>query len=143
MVDSVSRARRSQIMSLIPVRDTTPERVVKRALWAAGFRYGRSRSRKLPGSPDLVFPALRAVVFVHGCFWHGHLCSLGRTPKTNTEFWTAKIAGNRERDARVTNQLRKDGWRVITIWECCLPDGIRQAKRTLLRYRAAIRRQLV
>lgn len=138
MVDSVSKARRSEIMSLIPVRDSAPERAVKRALWAAGFRYGTSKKRKLPGSPDLVFPSLRAVVFVHGCFWHGHQCPLGRTPKSNQEFWLTKVATNRARDLRVVRALRRDDWRVITIWECSLADGIRKTVRALSRFRDEI-----
>jgi DNA mismatch endonuclease, patch repair protein len=118
-------------MSLIPVRDTAPEQAVKRALWAAGFRYARSKNWKLPGSPDLIFPSLGAVVFVHGCFWHGHLCPLGRTPKSNQAFWVSKISANRARDLRVIRALRALGWRVITIWECSLADGTRRAMRAL------------
>lgn len=122
-------------MSLIPVRDTTPERAVKRAIWAAGFRYARSSNWKLPGSPDLIFPSLGAVIFVHGCFWHGHQCPLGRTPKSNQQFWVDKITANRARDLRVIRQLRAQGWKVAVVWECALADGIRRALQVLLKLR--------
>ena len=137
MVDSVSPERRSAIMAAIKGRDTKPELAVKRALWSMGFRYGRSRRRRLPGSPDLVFPSLKAVVFVHGCFWHGHQCPLARVPKINTAFWLQKIETNGARDRRVSRHLRRQGWHVLTVWECSLETGVRRVVAALTRLRAA------
>lgn len=106
-------------MSGIRGKDTKPELLVRRALHAAGFRY-RLHERTLPGKPDMVFPKYSAVVFVHGCFWHGHDCHLFRMPSTRTEFWQAKISGNVARDVRAITLLRETGWRVGTVWECAL-----------------------
>lgn len=107
-------------MRAVRSRDTTPERMVRR--WAHGwgyrFRLGR---RDLPGTPDLVFPRLNAVVFVHGCFWHRHRCPAGQsTPATRQEYWLAKFAGNVARDRRHAAALRRLGWRVLIVWECQL-----------------------
>lgn len=105
-------------MARIRGKDTKPEFIVRRALHAIGYRY-RLHVRGMPGSPDLVFPARRKVVFIHGCFWHAHDCSHGlRRPGTNVEFWNAKAIANRERDARKVRQLREAGWDVETVWEC-------------------------
>lgn len=96
---------------------------VRRALHAAGFRF-RLHRKDLPGSPDLTFPGLRKVIFVHGCFWHGHDCARGaRVPKTNTAFWVAKIARNQARDERNRLELERAGWRVMVIWECATRDA--------------------
>ncbi|MBX9708394.1 MAG: very short patch repair endonuclease [Caulobacteraceae bacterium] len=106
-------------MSRIRNRDTKPELQLRRALHAAGFRY-RLHDRRLPGSPDLVLPSRTAVVFVHGCFWHGHDCALGVIPNTRTEFWETKIRANKARDAAAETSLLEAGWRVLTVWECAL-----------------------
>lgn len=106
-------------MSRIRSRDTKPELQLRRALHAAGFRY-RLHDRSLPGTPDLVLPAKRAVVFVHGCFWHGHDCALGVTPGTRTDFWEEKIGRNQARDEIAHAALLAAGWRVLTVWECAL-----------------------
>jgi len=119
MTDTLSPLARSLRMSLINSKDTKPELVVRKAVWAAGFRY-RLHGKGLPGKPDLVFPSLRTVVFVHGCYWHGHSCQKGRIPKQNSEFWKSKFETNRARDRRNTSILRRNGWSVITIWECSL-----------------------
>lgn len=119
MADIVSAHVRSRMMSGIRGKDTKPELLVRRALHAAGFRY-RLHERTLPGKPDMVFPKYSAVVFIHGCFWHGHDCHLFRMPSTRTEFWQAKISGNVARDVRATALLRETGWRVGTVWECAL-----------------------
>lgn len=109
---------RSENMSRIRGKDTQPEMMVRRAFWAAGLRY-RLHDRRLPGSPDLVFPGRRTVVFIHGCFWHCHDgCSNFRIPKTRTEWWTEKLARNKARDVDVRAKLKAAGWRVIVIWEC-------------------------
>ena len=99
--------------------DTKPEMIIRRGLHALGWRY-RLHVRGLPGKPDLVFPGRRAVIFVHGCFWHGHDCALFRWPATREEFWRAKISGNVARDARSRQQLLNMGWRVLDVWECTL-----------------------
>ncbi|CAM3601385.1 very short patch repair endonuclease [Agrobacterium radiobacter] len=119
MADIVPAHVRSRMMSGIRGKDTKPELLVRKALHAAGFRY-RLHERTLPGKPDMVFPKYSAVVFVHGCFWHGHDCHLFRMPSTRTEFWQAKISGNVARDVRATALLRETGWRVGTVWECAL-----------------------
>lgn len=109
---------RSENMSRIRGKDTQPEMTVRRAFWAAGLRY-RLHDKRLPGNPDLVFPSRRTVVFVHGCFWHCHEgCGKFRIPKTRTEWWAAKLARNKARDAEVRAKLQAAGWRVIVIWEC-------------------------
>jgi DNA mismatch endonuclease, patch repair protein len=110
---------RSRMMSAIRGRDTKPEMIVRKGLHAAGFRY-RLHDRALPGSPDMVFPRFRAVLFVHGCFWHGHDCHLFRWPSTSEEFWKKKIEGNRDRDRKSGDKLLYSGRRVGIIWECAL-----------------------
>lgn len=99
--------------------DTKPEMLIRRGLHALGFRF-RLHGRKLPGKPDLVLPRYRAVIFVHGCFWHRHDCQLFKWPKTRHEFWREKIEGNRERDSRAEAELKANGWRVLKVWECSL-----------------------
>ena len=118
MVDTISLAYRSEIMSRVRAKDTKPEMVVRRMLHAAGYRY-RLHAHDLPGKPDLVFPARRKVVFINGCFWHRHRgCALARLPKSRIEFWTEKLERNRERDERNVAALRELGWEVLTVWEC-------------------------
>lgn len=107
------------MMSGIRATNTKPEMLIRRGLHALGLRY-RLHVGGMPGKPDLVFPAKRVAVFVHGCFWHGHDCPLFRWPATRPEFWRAKIAGNIDRDRRARVQLIKDNWRVLEIWECTL-----------------------
>ncbi|WP_186121528.1 very short patch repair endonuclease [Burkholderia gladioli] len=119
MVDVLTPEQRQLNMSRIRGRDTKPEMLIRRGLHACGFRY-RLQDRKLPGRPDLVFPRYRAVIFVHGCFWHGHNCPLFKIPKTRQDFWSAKIASNRARDQRAGEALLEQGWRVATVWECSL-----------------------
>jgi DNA mismatch endonuclease (patch repair protein) len=106
-------------MSGIRGRDTKPEILVRSLLHRQGFRF-RLQVRTLPGRPDLVLPRYHAVIFVHGCFWHGHDCPLFRLPATRTEFWRSKIEGNRSRDRRVREELLAAGWRVAVVWECAL-----------------------
>ncbi|AFD28107.1 DNA mismatch endonuclease vsr (plasmid) [Deinococcus gobiensis I-0] len=106
-------------MSRIRAKDTKPEMVVRRLLHGAGFRY-RLNDRRLPGTPDLVLPKYRAVIFIHGCFWHRHHCPLFHWPKSRQEFWVAKLTRNVERDQEASKQLLEAGWRVLTVWECAL-----------------------
>ena len=111
-------------MRRVKGRDTGPEKTVRRLLTALGARY-RLHRKDLPGRPDIVLPKYRTVVFVHGCFWHGHDCPRGsRKPKANADYWGGKIARNRARDARSAETLTADGWRVVIVWECDLrtPD---------------------
>ena len=118
MTDIVDPATRSRMMAGIRNRDTAPERAVRRELYGLGIRY-RLHNGKLPGRPDIVIGRLRTVIFVHGCYWHRHPgCRLAYTPKSNVEFWLAKLEGNAARDARNQDRLTELGWQVIVIWEC-------------------------
>lgn len=128
MADILTPAGRSERMSRIRGKDTRPELRLRKALHPMGLRY-RLHPRELPGAPDLVFPRHRAVVFVHGCFWHQHPgCKGAHIPLTNTEFWRAKFEANRRRDARTQAALRKLGWRVAVAWECKLSSVARVGK---------------
>jgi DNA mismatch endonuclease (patch repair protein) len=106
--------------------NTKPELIIRRGLHALGYRY-RVHFRELPGKPDLVFPSRRAVIFVHGCFWHGHDCPLFRWPTTQPEFWRTKITGNIARDRTTAELLVSQGWRVLNVWECALKGRSRLA----------------
>lgn len=117
MTDIVDKQTRSRMMSGIRATDTKPEISIRKELFSRGFRY-RLHVKKLPGKPDLVLPKYHAVIFVHGCFWHGHQCSLFKWPKSNSEFWKKKITGNHKRDQKRISQLQAEGWKVLTIWEC-------------------------
>ncbi len=124
MADVHSPERRSYNMSRIRCKDTKPEELVRKYLFTQGFRYRKNDSR-LPGKPDIVLPKYKIVIFVNGCFWHGHEgCKYFVWPKNNAEFWKEKISGNIERDARNYAELRDCGWRIITVWECELKKKI-------------------
>ena len=110
---------RSRMMAGIGRMNTRPELTIRSALHRTGLRY-RLHVKELPGTPDLVFPKFRAVVFVHGCYWHSHGCYKSTVPKTNREFWKEKFRANRIRDKRKCNDLQRRGWRVLVIWECAL-----------------------
>ncbi|MFT9291427.1 very short patch repair endonuclease [Gluconobacter oxydans] len=131
MADIVSPTVRSRMMSGIRGKDTKPEILLRKALHAEGFRY-RLHDRKLPGRPDIVLPRWKAVILVHGCFWHGHHCHLFRLPGTRTEFWRDKISGNRDRDDRNRQALLDQGWRVLEVWECAMRGSGRLPWETLL-----------
>lgn len=118
MADVVDPATRSRMMAGIRGKDTKPEMLIRRGLHARGFRY--TLHCKLPGKPDICLPKYRAVIFVHGCFWHGHDCHLFKWPSTRPEFWKAKIERNRVIDIAAVDQLLASDWRVATIWECAL-----------------------
>ena len=114
---------RSRIMRAGKGRDTGPEMKIRCLIFAMGYRY-RLHRKDLPGKPDLVFPSRRKVVFIHGCFWHGHDCRRGaRIPKTNRDYWEKKIAGNRERDDQHYQNLISKGWAFLVIWECGMSDS--------------------
>lgn len=114
---------RSEVMRRVKARDTKPELIVRAALREIGHPGYRLDRRDLPGRPDIAFIGRRRAIFVHGCFWHGHDCKRGaRQPKTNADYWRAKIARNRARDQAAQAALEAQGWRVLTIWECGLRD---------------------
>ena len=123
-VDSLNPVARSARMAKVRGRDTKPELLVRRAVYAMGFRY-RLHGAALPGRPDLVFSSRRKVIFVHGCFWHRHPdpdCKLARMPKSRLDFWRPKLQGNRERDLRKQHELSELGWHFLIVWECELRD---------------------
>lgn len=107
------------MMSGIRSRHTKPERIIRSGLHRLGFRFSL-HSTKLRGTPDLVLPKYRALIFVNGCFWHGHSCKLFKLPGTRTQFWRAKITRNQQNDTTARSELLRDGWRVLTVWECAL-----------------------
>lgn len=119
MTDTVSPEKRSDVMSRVRSKDTKPELQIRRGLHAQGFRY-RLHAKHLPGKPDLVFRRFKSVIFVNGCFWHGHSCPRCRMPSSNSEYWKRKVARNAERDVANRRSLLDEGWRVLTIWECAL-----------------------
>ena len=120
MSDTLTKAQRHRNMAAIHSASTKPELKLRHALWQNSFRY-RVNDRRFPGSPDIVLPKYRTVIFVHGCFWHGHkACKFYTVPKTNTDFWTAKVTRNQERDQEVWRKLEAKGWSVIIVWECQL-----------------------
>ena len=127
MTDRLTPPQRSANMAAIRGRDTRPEIIVRRSLHAAGFRY-RLHARNLPGRPDIVLPRHRAVILVHGCFWHQHPgCREAAKPKTREEFWREKFEGNSRRDARQIKALLAQHWRVLIVWECALRKASRRA----------------
>jgi DNA mismatch endonuclease (patch repair protein) len=122
MTDVFSPQKRSSVMRRVKGKDTTPELEVRRLLTRMGLRYRLHRA-DLPGKPDIVMPGRKLAIFVHGCFWHGHDCARGaRVPKSNRDYWVAKVARNRARDARTQTELAALGWRVEVVWECQLKD---------------------
>ena len=140
MADIKTKESRSYNMSRIAGKDTKPEELVRKHLFSKGFRY-RKNVRKLPGTPDLVLPKYRTVIFVNGCFWHGHEgCKYFVWPKSNAEFWRQKIETNISRDQRKEAQLRDMGWNVMIVWECELRPSKRQI--TLERLESQLRQIL-
>lgn len=117
MSDIYSKSKRSEIMSKISGKETKPEILVRKFLFSNGFRF-RKNVKDLPGKPDIVLPKYKTVIFVHGCFWHGHTCKRGTLPETNREFWVEKIGKNIERDDHNITELREKGWYVIIVWQC-------------------------
>ena len=123
MTDHVDKRARSEIMAKVKSRDTGPEMEVRSALHRAGHRFRIHRS-DLPGCPDLLFPRHRIALFVHGCFWHWHGCRRSRMPKSNIEYWKAKIERNVSRDSRTRRELENLGWKWRVIWECEIASGV-------------------
>ena len=120
-MDRVSKTVRSKIMSSVRTRNTKPELILRYMIHRLGYRYSLHR-KGLPGRPDLVFVSRRKIIFVHGCFWHGHRCRYGRLPKSRLEYWRPKIGKNRERDAYQLRLLQTMGWRTLVVWQCELKD---------------------
>ena len=130
MTDNRSPASRSALMARIKTKNTAPELTVRRLIFSMGYRFRLHRS-DLPGKPDIVLPGRRKAIFVHGCFWHAHGCKIGRSPKSNLNFWEPKLKRNAERDRRNTRTLHRQGWSVLTIWQCETRDN--SALKTKLR----------
>lgn len=116
-MDIWEKDKRSEIMSRVNQKDTKPELIVRHFLFANGFRY-RKNVKSLPGSPDVVLPKYKTVVFINGCFWHGHECRAGRKPKSNRTYWDDKIEANIKRDQNKIMQLEVMGWKVLVVWQC-------------------------
>ena len=128
MTDHLNIEARSALMSRIGGRNTNPELVVRSLVHALGYRY-RLHVRSLPGTPDLVFSSRRKIIFVNGCFWHGHEgCTRSKLPKTNVSFWAKKIVANCERDRKNCTKLKELGWKILVIWECEIRDRERLEK---------------
>lgn len=119
MTDTVDAKTRSRMMAGIRAKDTRPEMAVRKGLFRYGYRY-RLHVSGMPGKPDMIFPKYRAVVLVHGCFWHRHDCHLFKWPGSRKEFWKQKLIANKQRDRKNIQRLRKAGWRVLVIWECAV-----------------------
>ena len=133
-MDKMSEEQRHRCMASIRGRDTKPELIVRRYLFGRGFRY-RLNHPRLPGHPDIVLRKYRTVIFVNGCFWHGHKgCRYFTVPKSNTDFWSAKISRNAERDRSVQQQLAAMGWHCVTVWECQLMPKLRNDTLRALEY---------
>lgn len=132
-MDTLTPEQRSRVMAAIHGKNTKPEMMVRRYLFACGFRF-RVNHPRLPGHPDIVLRKYRTVIFVNGCFWHGHDCGAYRPPKTNEEFWTRKIERNKERDQTEQLQLATMGWHCITVWECELKPAVREQTLSSLEY---------
>lgn len=114
-------------MSRIKGKNTKPEMLVRKFLFSQGFRY-RLHDKKLPGKPDIILPKYKTVLFIHGCFWHGHEgCRYYVVPKTRTDWWLTKINGNKKKDAESIEQLKQQGWKIIILWECELKPAVREA----------------
>jgi len=117
-MDRVSKEKRSEIMGKVNSKNTGPELIVRKILHRLKYRF-RLHKKNLPGNPDIVLPKHKKIIFVHGCFWHGHEnCSKGRLPKTNQQYWQDKIISNRKRDLKAIEELNKLGWKVLVVWSC-------------------------
>jgi len=132
VIDIVDKKTRSRMMAAIKGKDTKGELLIRKALHKRGYRY-RLHCKELPGRPDLVFAKYNAVIFVNGCFWHGHNCDLFKWPKTRPEFWRKKISGNRERDAKNIRILSEKGWRYCILWECIFRGAKKKSIEELLK----------
>ncbi len=129
MTDKYNKQKRSQIMSKISGKDSKMEILVRRSLFSQGLRF-RKNVKSLPGKPDILLPKYKTIIFLHGCFWHGHEeCKASKLPESRRDFWEKKIKDNIERDKRNSNLLQRNGWKVITLWQCELnTERKRQAR---------------
>ena len=146
MADRLSPQQRHHIMSSIHATSTKPELKLRKELWRKGYRY-RINDKRFAGTPDVVLPKYRTVIFVHGCFWHGHRCPNYVIPKTNTEFWVNKITRNQKRDEDVWRKLEAKGWSVVVVWECeldkkCFESTIHRVEQEVLANGELYRRHL-
>lgn len=132
MTDRITKEQRSKNMSHIRSKDTSIELKVRKYLFSLSYRY-RVNYKKLPGKPDIVFTKKKIAIFIHGCYWHGHNCNsrYAHISKSNTNYWNTKIQRNQERDKRNIEQLEKDGWKVIVLWECEIKDNFEEIKTKL------------
>ena len=121
-MDTRTPKKRHEIMSAVRTKNTGPELSARKTLYALGYRY-RLHRKGLPGRPDIVFPKLSKVVFIHGCFWHGHKCSKGQLPKSRLTYWGPKIAANKRRDTRNVASLKRLGWKALVVWQCELKES--------------------
>ncbi len=121
MTDRLDPARRRRLMQQVKTKNTRPEKIVRSLLHSLGYRF-RLHRKDLPGTPDIVLPGRRLALFVHGCFWHGHGCGIGKLPKSRLDYWQPKIEANRDRDRRKAAALSAEGWRVLELWQCELAD---------------------
>ena len=125
-MDVFSKSKRSDIMSKVSGKDTRPELLVRKYLFSKGFRY-RKNVKDMPGKPDIILLKYKTIIFVHGCFWHGHEgCDAAKLPASNVDYWIKKISSNIKRDSQNIQQLRMLGWNIIVIWECELKPKIRK-----------------
>ncbi|MDA8325406.1 MAG: very short patch repair endonuclease [Nitrospiraceae bacterium] len=131
-MDTLTREQRSKQMAKVRSRDTKPEMFVRRLVHRLGYRYSLHK-KNLPGNPDMVFVSRGRALFVNGCFWHGHICPLGRMPKSRVDYWSNKIASNRARDKANLKKLHALGWKTLVIWECQLND-VKLLERRLKRF---------
>ena len=132
MTDRMTKEQRSKNMSHIRSKDTSIELKVRKYLFSLGYRY-RVNYKELPGKPDIVFTKKKIAIFIHGCYWHGHNCNsrYAHVSKSNTDYWNTKIQRNQERDKRNIEQLEKDGWKVIVLWECEIKENFEKKKKKL------------
>jgi DNA mismatch endonuclease vsr len=135
MTDRITKEQRSKNMSHIRSKDTSIELKVRKYLFSLGYRY-RVNYKKLPGKPDIVFTKKKIAIFIHGCYWHGHNCNsrYAHISKSNTNYWNTKIQRNQERDKRNIEQLEKDGWKVIVLWECEIKDNFEEKSKYILSF---------
>ena len=128
VMENLDKNKRSQLMAKVKHKNTEPEIMVRHFLFSKGFRY-RINVKTLPGTPDIVLPKYRIVIFVHGCFWHGHSCRAGHLPTSNLNYWETKIGANKERDSRKADELETLKWKVITVWQCEIKTLKKREKR--------------
>lgn len=134
MTDRMTKEQRSKNMSHIRSKDTSIELKVRKYLFSLGYRY-RVNYKELPGKPDIVFTKKKIAIFIHGCYWHGHNCNsrYAHVSKSNTDYWNTKIQRNQERDKRNIEQLEKDGWKVIVLWECEIKENFGSIQGNLIK----------